>query len=108
MSIESSFNRDVTILRPSFANDSSGGGAETLTPIATVRGRLRWLTGREVEQLGRNSDKVRNRVYIGPEQTVEHLDILRIDGDDWEAIRPAKREGLQSLHHWEINVRRYT
>jgi len=106
MAIQDFYNLDVAIYRMSYTRNAAGGRSQTRTLQATVRGRQRDMSARELEFLGADSDEIWCKIYCDCDTTIQHLDELTVGSNTWEAIQPGKRQDLQTDHHYEINARR--
>lgn len=114
MAIGDFYNLTLTVTRPTYTNDAIGGRSDTPAAVGSAVGRVRNLSGTEIEKLGRNTARDWVRAYTSATFTINRLDKIAVSGSDggydgnYEVRRVNAPQTSGSRHHWEIDMVRFT
>ena len=104
MSIEDGYNTSMTVNRVTVGQDAVGGATETPAPIGTYKCRIRLLTEQERVVSGREGTVGTHRIYTSAGAVVRAADNIVIGTTTYDVFRINPTQGLQNVHHQEIDV----
>lgn len=100
MSFASLMNTTLTIRRKTYAKDAIGGRSGTELIVSGQPGRVRNMSGKELDFLSKNANEIMVRIYTGIDTEILNGDFVTDETTkiEYEVVRVNPPNG----HHYEL------